>query len=130
MFDLIAKDSTFQMLEDTMGIASARHSVIASNIANIDTPGYQAKDIAFKDELFYAFQRANSADSAQSGGRMSYMTKRVPTVFEIDGTPRQDGNTVNMDAELGKLAKTNATFKMASTIYGKKLSMLKAALKG
>ncbi len=38
-------------IEQYMNLVSARQKLVASNIANADTPGYQTKDIDFRDEL-------------------------------------------------------------------------------
>lgn len=132
MIDLVGSDRTLRLLEATMDVASARHSLVASNIANVDTPGYKAKDIAFQKELQIALELTGQGDAAPgSSGRFEYKTVMSPQVFEVrDVTPRQDGNTVDMDKEMGKLSKTVGTYGRAVALYSYKLKMLKAALKG
>jgi flagellar basal-body rod protein FlgB len=131
MFDVVSQDKTYGMLEEAMNIASARHSLIASNLANIDTPGYKAKDIAFKEELKVALDRAHNTDLSQASGSFTYERRYTPSVFEsADTTARQDGNTVDLDQQLGKLAKTTSVYSKASTLYSMKLKLLKQALQG
>ena len=132
MLDLVGQDKTFQLLEATMDLLSVRHSLVASNIANVDTPGYKAHDIAFEKEMKIALRQLERADMPRgSAGEFRYETVLRPRVFEVsDVTPRQDGNTVNMDKELGKLAKTTGKFSRAAAMYGFKLKMLKAAVRG
>ena len=115
-----------------MDISSARHSLLASNIANVDTPGYKAKDIAFQKELQVALELTGQGDAAPgSSGKFEYKTVMTPRVFEVrDVIPRQDGNTVDMDKEMGKLAKTVSAFNKSVTLYSYKLKMLKSAVKG
>lgn len=131
MFDVLAQDRTLTMLENTMNVASARHSLIASNIANIDTPDYKAKDIAFKQELKIALDRAMNSDLESVSGTFSYDTEYKPAViYEENVVPRQDGNTVDLDKELGKLSQTTSTFSKAATIYSLKLKLIKQSLQG
>ncbi|HWP84999.1 MAG TPA: flagellar basal body protein, partial [Terriglobia bacterium] len=40
-----------RFLEEVLDLASRRHALIASNLANLDTPGYRTRDIRFEDEL-------------------------------------------------------------------------------
>jgi len=129
MFDLLGQDKTMNLLEQTLDIASARHSIIASNLANIDTPGYKAKDIAFKEELKIALQRSLNSDLNNASGSFEYSVSRKPVAFEITNVePRQDGNTVDLDMELGKLSKTTSTYNKAATIYGMKIKLLRKAM--
>jgi flagellar basal-body rod protein FlgB len=130
MLDIVGQDKTFELLERALDVTAMRHSVIASNIANVDTPGYRARDIAFEEELKIALRQTQRSDMAPgSAGTFTYETELRPTVFEVqDVTPRQDGNTVDMDRELGKLAQVTGAFTELSTMYGMKLGMLKAAL--
>lgn len=131
MIDIVGSDSTFRLLEATLDVASARHGLIASNIANVDTPGYKAKDIAFQKELQVALELTGQGDAAPgSSGRFEYKTVMTPRVFEVsDVTPRQDGNTVDMDKELGKLSQTTGAFNKTIALYSYKLKLLKAALR-
>jgi flagellar basal-body rod protein FlgB len=132
MFNLVDQDRTMGVLEKVMDLASARHSLIASNIANLDTPGYKAVDMEFKRELRIALDQARSTDVAPgSSGTFRYETVLSPRIFEVQGVAaRQDGNTVDMDRELGKLANVSSLYNRAATIYGLKLKMLKNALRG
>jgi flagellar basal-body rod protein FlgB len=132
MFDILSGEKTMALLEAAMDISTARHSLIASNIANVDTPGYRAKDIAFEKELNIALRQVEGADVPPgSMGRFTYEMRLQPRIFEVENiTPRQDGNTVDMDKELGKLERTSSQFNKAVTMYSMKLKMIKAALTG
>lgn len=131
MFNLIDQDRTLGTLEKVMDLASARHSLVASNIANIDTPGYKAVDMEFQRELRIALEQNEQSDvSPALSGSFRYETVLRPRIFEVeDVTPRQDGNTVDMDRELGKLANISSLYNRAATLYGLKLKMLKSAIR-
>ena len=44
-------DGSFGMLETILDLGSARHKALAENVANMDTPGYKARDVAFEKVL-------------------------------------------------------------------------------
>lgn len=91
--------SQIKMLEHYLGLASRRQTVIASNIANIDTPGYRTRDIQFSDELKNALERDSSEVSAP--------TYEVPGLIE-----RPDGNNVSLERESLLLGQTQLQFRI------------------
>lgn len=89
--------STMNLLEKALDVASQRQQLVTANIANVDTPGYQTKDIDFRAEL----QRA------VSDGPANFM----PVVRAVKGLlERPDGNNVSMDREGLLLAETQMQF--------------------
>lgn len=85
------------VLEKFLDVASQRQRLVAGNIANVDTPGYRAKDLNFRSEL----QRA------VTGGPANFM----PVVQPVQGLlERPDGNNVSMDREGLMLAETQMQF--------------------
>jgi flagellar basal-body rod protein FlgB len=109
-------DSTMKILEHMLDIAATRQKVLASNIANADTPGYKAKDISFQKEL----------DRVLNGA--------APSGYEVHETvttmPNRDGNTVNLDIEMAKVAENSLTYTTATQLMGMKIRMLKDVIKG
>src|ERR1700723_3664650 len=86
-------------LEHYMDLLSARQKVVASNIANADTPGYNTKDIDFQLEFQSAFGR------------------RSPTSFEVAGLRvKNDGNNVSLDRESRLLTENDMRFNLASNL--------------
>ena len=75
-----------QLLQGYLKVTSDRQQLIASNIANVDTPGYQTKDINFQTAMQ---QVTNEGDGVQLHAG----------IVEVQGLPeRPDGNNVNVDA--------------------------------
>jgi flagellar basal-body rod protein FlgB len=102
-----------QSLGKYMDVLATRQSLIASNIANIDTPGYRAVDLDFQQE----FQRLLSG--AEVPG--------APT--EVAGLQiKNDGNDVNMDRELRLLAENSIRFSAASTLAQGQIALVKSAI--
>ncbi len=109
-FDAVANN-----IERYMGLLSARQKLVASNIANIDTPGYKTKDVDFHVEFL------NQLDQ-QPG------TTGTPTAVEPDLPSRNDGNNVSLDRETRLLAETGLRFQMASLMARGQLKTLRTAI--
>jgi flagellar basal-body rod protein FlgB len=92
-------EKTAVQLERYMDILSARQKVVASNIANNDTPGYKTRDIDFQFEY------------------LSFIEARKPRVLEVGALPaKNDGNNVSLDRESRLLAENAMRFSVASTL--------------
>lgn len=102
-----APDSLSQLLT----VASLRHRVIAQNVANVNTPGYRRREVAFGDELA----------RATGGG---------PTVVVADGPERVDGNTVDIDREMNDLVKNALLYQAAAQVLTARLGLQRAAITG
>jgi len=96
-----------------MTLLSTRQRVVASNIANADTPGYKTQDIDFQTEL----------QNAASG--------MAPTPQPVAGlTVKNDGNNVNLDREARLLSENALRFSVASNLLRSQLHTLKMAIEG
>jgi flagellar basal-body rod protein FlgB len=84
--------------ERALDVASARQRVIAQNMANVDTPGYHARDVDFAHEL----KKLLSGEIPENTQPVSQV---VPGLIA-----RPDGNTVNVDRESLLLAQTQLKF--------------------
>ncbi|MGB9456902.1 MAG: flagellar basal body protein [Bryobacteraceae bacterium] len=97
-------------LERYMDLLSARQKLVASNIANADTPGYQTQDIDFQSE----FESAMSA----------------PQAVAVAGLPnKNDGNNVSLDRESRLLAENALRFQAASSLLHSQIQILREAIK-
>jgi flagellar basal-body rod protein FlgB len=98
-------------IERYMNLLSARQKLVASNIANADTPGYQTKDIDFRAEL------------------ESQMGSSNPTAIEVSGLKnKNDGNNVSIDREARMLAENALRFNIASILARGEIRMMKNAI--
>lgn len=110
-------DSSIKTLETMLDISAYRQRILTSNIANADTPGYRAKDIDFQGELDRALA---------SGGKVGSITIHEP----MTTLPNRDGNTVNIDVEMAKIAENSLTYNAATQLLTMKLRMLKSIING
>ena len=103
-------DDQLSIQRATLGVLTYRQELLASNIANADTPHFKARDIDFRDALAGAVAGRKDASLALSvtarghlgGGMESKLaaSARYRTEFQ----PSIDGNTVNMDIERAAFA--------------------------
>ena len=97
-------------LERYLDLLSVRQKLVASNIANVDTPGYQTQDIDFQTE----FQKAG-------GG--------APDIVGVPGLlNKNDGNNVSLDRESRLLSENALRFQMASSLLRGDISRLREAI--
>jgi flagellar basal-body rod protein FlgB len=99
---------------------AARQDMIASNIANADTPGYQPRDIRFEEalaakkaEIFNEHnQELKMAQTDRSHLQPKHTTSTVkPILYFRDGhTARNDGNSVDIDVETTEMSKNSVMF--------------------
>ena len=105
-------DPIVDRLGQYMDLLSTRQKLVASNIANIDTPGYKSKDIDFQFEY------------------MSLMKGDSPTVIDAPGlATKNDGNNVSLDRETRLLAENDMRFSMAESLMRSQLLMVRTAIK-
>jgi flagellar basal-body rod protein FlgB len=105
-------DRLSSQLERYMDLLSARQKLVASNIANAETPGYRTRDIDFQSEFLNA-----------AGGS--------PQVTGVPDLPvRNDGNDVNLDRESRLLAENDLRFQLASNLLRSQIRVVRSAIQG
>jgi flagellar basal-body rod protein FlgB len=115
-----------------------RNHVINANIANAETPGYRAIGYDFEDQLQAV------SDVNQEGSQMKVSDPRhlIHSFASADGTIRpdvyvrptetvgEDGNTVDIDFEMGDLAKNEILYRSAVETINRKIGILRYAING
>jgi len=105
-----------------------RHSVLASNIAHVDTPGYRPNDLArveaagFDGVLGVAMARTNDAHLNVSGAASSELEGRV--FQDLSAGAGNDGNYVSLDREAGKVAANQLRYDVVSAIVSAELKQM------
>jgi len=102
-------DSTVEALSRFLDVNVARYKLIAANLANVDTPGYRARDLDFRAEL----ARANFSEEY---GGLSYATF-APVARPVHGLiERPDGNDVSVERESLLLAETQMRYNLGVSL--------------
>lgn len=107
--------------DDALRLRAERTKVLASNIANVSTPGYQARDVDFAASLQTALSGESEGLMADSEDGLKY---RVPY------HPSQDGNTVELGVEQAAFSQNALDFQTSLTFVNMKLKGLAKAIAG
>ncbi len=105
------------LLEKVLDVTSERHKLVVANMANVDTPGYHAKDLDFRSEL------RRAAASGESEGNFLPVARSVPGLLE-----RPDGNNVSLDREGLLLAETQMQFGLGIQLLQHEFHSLMSAI--
>ena len=98
-------------IERYMTLLSDRQKLVASNIANADTPGYRTQDLDFRSEF----------ENAMDG--------QAPSIIEPQGLQvKPDGNNVDLDREARLLAENALRFSIASSFARGDLASIRTAI--
>jgi flagellar basal-body rod protein FlgB len=112
-------DTTQIALERAIQGAGQRHSALAANLANAETPGYQRKDVDFHGTL----------SAAMAGGREAVERTAFATAADPTATAkRADGNTVDAESEAAQLAVNSLDHQTAVQVARSRIDMLRVAM--
>jgi flagellar basal-body rod protein FlgB len=117
-------DKALGVHAQALQLRAERTKVLASNLANETTPGYQARDIDFAASLQRALETAASDSGLLPEGGASELLYRVPN------QPSQDGNTVELGVEQAAFSQNASDFQMSLTFINMKLRGLAQAIEG
>jgi flagellar basal-body rod protein FlgB len=105
------------LLERYLDVTSMRQTLITTNIANVDTPGYHTRDVDFRGELM---RTMNGEDTSMTS----------PFVLPVRGlVARPDGNNVSVDREGLLLAEVQLQFKAATALIRSDFAQLNTAIR-
>jgi flagellar basal-body rod protein FlgB len=127
LMQLSELDRMTWLLSDYLDIQSRRAEVVAGNLANADTPGYKAKELAFKDYLRTAAEY--SVAPGQTAAAMAEVSGSVGIVEQTGNTPGIDGNTVDTGREMATLADAGMQFLAGSEMLQSHFRMIRAAIR-
>lgn len=103
-------------------IRAERTRVIAENLANQNTPGYQARDIDFASAL----RQADGGDT----GSLSLDSDGSDALYRVPYHAAQDGNTVELGVEQAAFSQNTSDFQVSLTFINMKLKGLAKAISG
>ncbi|MDY6986688.1 MAG: flagellar basal body rod protein FlgB [Thermodesulfobacteriota bacterium] len=126
----------FSTVEKVLDLRSVKHNLIASNIANVDTPNYKAFDLIIQEKLGKSLQRDNIAELKRTQPAHLPATKvalnntgsKIVPMSPL--SPRADGNTVVIDEMMARLSENSLHYTALAQILSKKFTALKYAIEG
>jgi flagellar basal-body rod protein FlgB len=111
-------DNTQLGLERAISGAAMRQEVLANNLANAETPGFQRSDVDFHTTLAQAM-KTGDATSIES---TSFSAQQDPQ------TLRADGNGVDIDVESANMAKNGLEYEALVSVAKARIGILKSAM--
>ena len=126
---MFEKLEIFQMAGAMASHAASRQSMVAQNIAQADTPGYKARDLAsfadtYKDQAGGMQIRATRAGHLM--GSAAYSS--TPRVIAGSGSESPNGNNVSLEGEMMKSTEISGEHRRALAIYQSSLGIIRASL--
>jgi flagellar basal-body rod protein FlgB len=121
-------DQSLTVMERSLDVRLTRQNVLNGNLANVDTPGYIARDVNFDNAMKVVSEGAIGMDATQEG----HFALQDETLFEeilAEDTPSNgstiDGNTVDLDRTMAALSENATQYSVITKAAGKKLGILK-----
>lgn len=129
-------DSALQFQQTALNLRAARQELLASNIANADTPNYKARDIDFASALQGALSGTtgslplNTTSAQHLGGATGDSVMGAPLRYRTVLQPSADGNTVDMDVERAQFADNALRYEASVRFVSEKIKGVLTALQG
>lgn len=130
---LLFSDIAPKVMKKGLDLISARQSLISSNIGNLDTPGFKASDIDFQGQLREALGskgqlKLKATNGKHFGPQNSNIGRLRPEPFEEEDAAKSNGNNVDVDKEMAKLAENQIFYNATIQLMMKRGSTVKAAV--
>jgi flagellar basal-body rod protein FlgB len=131
-------DDLLRVQQTALGLRAHRQEILASNIANADTPNFKARDIDFQTALKNALGNGAGAGGALPMARTdSRHLAASPSslldaglLYRMETQSSVDGNTVNMDTERAQFAQNTLQYEASVTFANHILRGMQTALQG
>lgn len=127
----------FSWRQEVLHLQQTRQSVLATNVANADTPNYKARDLDFQAELSRVIK---SGRKSQSGLGLSTTSERhiapgrskqfgsANLLYRVPEQPSLDGNTVDMERERASFLDNSLRHQASLTFMKSDIQGLKGAM--
>jgi len=126
------KFNPFAHHEQALHLRAMRNEILASNIANADTPRYKARDIDFQSAFRAARNDTGSLRSTDARHMNAVPGRAAPVdvMYRVPMQPSVDGNTVEVDVEQAQFAENSVRYRASLQFLGSQISSLRYAIKG
>lgn len=125
-------DNLFGIHERALVLRSQRAEVLSANLANADTPGYQARDFDFKAMLNREMGEGVRMSTTHAGHIQSEsdVVPAAQLLYRVPSQPSLDGNTVDTEREHAAFGANAIEYQASLNFVNSKISGLRKALKG
>ncbi|MBN2579319.1 MAG: flagellar basal body rod protein FlgB [Pirellulales bacterium] len=127
--------TTIPILQEVVTFAEARHTLLAGNIANLDTPGYKARDFSvddFQQRLAKAITQGRQPNDSRSPGEAGYQPSAALAGVAKNSTAilRHDQCDVNLEQQVSEMVKNQLQHNTALAIMVNQFHQLETAISG
>ena len=129
-------DTHMSLISKSLDFRARRNDLLGSNVANVETPGFKAKDMVFEEALGQAMQARQPGplqvtDPRHMDGRRDIPLNRVTPEVITTATPEGslDGNTVDLETEMAKLGENQLAYQALSQMIVHKFQLLKTSIR-
>ncbi len=129
-------DRHIQLLHKSMDLRSRRNALLAGNVANIETPGYKAKDLVFEAELGKAMRSHLPGPLTVTNPRHLDGRQILP-LAQVDGqvirtsnpVGNLDENSVDLEREMVKLGENQVVYQALARMISHKFTLLRSSIR-
>ena len=128
-----SKLTLYKMMHTKMGYLSERQDMLAHNVANVDTPGYKARDLKELDFKRLAMIHSNKLKMRLTSSLHNTGQPKMPDDFRdeksrktYETTPVE--NNIVLEEQMAKIAETQMEFQEVTNLYKKTTSLFKTAI--
>jgi flagellar basal-body rod protein FlgB len=135
-------DTASRALRTALGGLQLRQQTVANNVANVDTPGFRAQEVSFEEQLRAELAAPQRQPRLTRLGLTTTNERHIPLESQarrsetqpqvtesLDGTLRNDGNTVDIDREMSRLAETQISYNALAQVQISRFANLRNAIR-
>ena len=129
-------DDALRFQQTALSLRAARQELLASNIANADTPNYKARDVNFASALKNALAGTSielpavQTSPAHLEGNAGGSILGAPVMYRQPVQPSADGNTVDMDVERAQFADNALRYEASVRFVSEQMKAMLTAIQG
>jgi len=132
MLSGLFQSTTIPVLEQVVNFAQQRHEILATNLANIDTPGYRVRDLSvegFQKHLSKAIEGRDRQLHSQSPNYSTAASRDLSQVREsLKDILYHDDSNVSIERQVAEITKNQTQHNLALTVLNSQFRLLQAAI--
>lgn len=126
-------DNVLNFHQTALNVRTARQEILSSNVANVDTPNFKARDIDFTSVLSAALSSNSNKTGLTTTSPMHLTSSEENSIvsqalYRVPLQPSADGNTVDMDAERARFADNSIKYDAGLTFINGQIRNLMSAI--
>lgn len=133
MLPALLQTAPIPILGEVLNFAQARHTVLAGNLANVNTPGYRTRDLSLTEfqqrlkEAIAQMQRAPTSDSpGLMSGELDEPLRRVHS--SLENLLYHDDTNIDLEKQVAEMTKNHLLHNLALTILTNQFQLLQSAI--